>query len=251
MAKTDYFSSPKPRVFAHRGFSFNEASLDENTIEAFRAALALGAGFIETDAQATADQVAVLFHDTDLKRLCQIDAKVSELTFAEIQEVSLENGGKIPSLREVLVELDGAKLNIDIKAKNAILPTVQAIEETSAHHRVLVSSFSNRRRTAALSALSKPVATSGSMATVLQIWSSYRFFGGLGLKALTKDIDALQLPLRYGSITFRDQGFIQAMAKHDVEVHFWTVNDQPQMRELLAIGASGIVTDRTDLSSIL
>jgi len=77
--------------------------------------------------------VAVLFHDTDLKRLCQIDAKVSELTFAEIQEVSLENGGKIPSLREVLVELDGAKLNIDIKAKNAILPTVQAIEETSAH----------------------------------------------------------------------------------------------------------------------
>jgi len=29
------------------------------------------------------------------------------------------------------------------------------------------------------------------------------------------------------------------------------VNDQPQMRELLAIGASGIVTDRTDLSSIL
>tara|TARA_B110000259_G_scaffold125167_1_gene141676 strand:+ start:1036 stop:1584 length:549 start_codon:yes stop_codon:yes gene_type:complete len=180
-----------------------------------------------------------------------VDARVSELTFAELSSYSLPNNGKVPSLDQVLRELPGVRLNIDIKSAGAIGPTVRAIEENNAHDRVLISSFSNTRRKRALALLSRPVATSGSMSEVLRIWLAHKFLGGFGLKALTKDLDALQLPCNYGPILFAEQKFIAAMTANNLEVHFWTINEVDQMNELLSMGASGIVTDRCDLSSKL
>ena len=251
MTKTNYFKPPIPRVFAHRGFSYLVPGVDENTIESFRTALDQGSTHIETDTQATLDGIAVLFHDTTLLRLMSVDAKVSQLTFAELSSYSLPNGGKVPSLEQVLRELPKVRLNIDIKSAEAVAPTVRAIEENNAHDRVLVSSFSKSNRKRALALLTTPVATSGSMADVLKIWLAHKFAGGLGLKALTKSLDALQLPCNYGPILFASQKFIAAMAANKIEVHFWTINDVEQMRELLSMGASGIVTDRCDLASKL
>lgn len=251
MAKTDYFSSPKPRVFAHRGFSAGSTELDENTIESFRAATLLGASFIETDTQATKDDVAVLFHDSDLSRLCGLDAKVSELTYRELREVSLPNGSLIPALEDVLEQMPEVRLNIDIKAKNAIAPTVQAIENTGSHERVLVSSFSRSRRRKALRMLTKPVATSGSMADVLGIWASHRLAGGIGLAWMSSRIDAIQIPVSYGPINFLDAKLIRALELHEVEVHYWTLNTDEEMTRALEIGAAGIVTDRTDIAANL
>ena len=251
MAKTEYFSSPRPRIFAHRGFSANSSVLDENTVAAFQSAISLGAAFIETDTQATSDNVAVLFHDNDLSRLCGIDAKVSEISFSELQSFKLPNGSSIPSLQNVLEEMPEVKLNIDIKAGNAIRPTVQAIETTQAHDRVLVSSFSSYRRRKALRLLSKPVATSGSMAEVLAIWASQRLAGGLGLASIGSKIDAIQIPVRYGPINFLDPKLINNLANHDVEVHYWTLNTEAEIQSALAAGASGIVTDRTDIAANL
>lgn len=251
MTKSSYFEPPIPRVFAHRGFSYLVPGVDENTIDSFRNALGHGASHIETDTQATLDGVAVLFHDSTLLRLMSVDAKVSELTFAELSSYSLPNNGKVPSLDQVLRELPGVRLNIDVKSAGAIGPTVRAIEENNAHDRVLISSFSNTRRKRALALLSRPVATSGSMSEVLRIWLAHKFLGGFGLKALTKDLDALQLPCNYGPILFAEQKFIAAMTANNLEVHFWTINEVDQMNELLSMGASGIVTDRCDLSSKL
>ena len=251
MTKTDYFKPHIPRVFAHRGFSYLVPGVDENTIESFRAALDQGASHIETDTQATLDGVAVLFHDATLLRLMSVDARVSELTFAELSSYSLPNKGKVPSLDQVLRELPGVMLNLDIKSAGAVSPTVRAIEENNAHDRVLVSSFSNTRRKRALALLSRPVATSGSMADVLRIWVAHKFLGGFGLKALTRGLNALQLPCNYGPILFAQPKFIAAMAAIDIEAHFWTINELEQMRELLSMGASGIVTDRCDLAAKL
>ena len=214
-------------------------------------AIELGATHIETDTQATSDGVAVLFHDDTLLRLLSVDAKVSELTFSELSGYSLPNNGKIPSLANPLSQLPQALFNIDIKSASAVNPTVEAIEENSAHEKVLVSSFSSSRRLKAIRLLSKPVATSGSMFNVFQIWSSYKVLGGAGLKTLTSGLDALQLPMRYGPISFAEPKFIAAMVMHEVEVHFWTIDEPEQMRALLAMGASGIVTDRTDLAAKL
>src|SRR3954463_5055761 len=54
-----------PLGFAHRGAS---AHARENTIGAFRLALAMGAPGIETDVWMTADDVPVLHHDGTVRR---------------------------------------------------------------------------------------------------------------------------------------------------------------------------------------
>ena len=52
---------------------------------------------METDVQSTSDGKVVIFHDSDLKRVAGLNKRVSDLTFKEIKEVDLINGGTVPS----------------------------------------------------------------------------------------------------------------------------------------------------------
>lgn len=244
MVRTPYFTGPTPRVLAHRGLSQHMPGVDENSLVAFEEAIRHGATHIESDVHATKDGVAVLFHDSDLRRVAGLDLQIAKMTYRELAEVRLIHGGHIPSLDEVL-RLD-VKLNLDIKVSGAILPTVRAIEENQAHDRVLVSSFSSSRRKKALRLLSKPVATSASMKEVLLAWASSSI-GGVGFGLVSRDLDAFQVPPAQGPIRFASPSFIRLAKRHGIEVHFWTVNDPEHMRQLLAMGADGIVSDRIDL----
>ena len=58
---------PGPQGFAHRGL--HGPRVPENSLGAFEAALALGAG-IECDVRLSADGRAMVFHERDLRRLC-------------------------------------------------------------------------------------------------------------------------------------------------------------------------------------
>ncbi|MGA1713724.1 MAG: glycerophosphodiester phosphodiesterase family protein [bacterium] len=241
-----YFSPAKPRLFAHRGLAHHKG-LDENTIEAFSEAIKHGATHLESDTQATKDDVAVLLHDQDLKRVAGIDYRVSELTLGELQEIPLTAGGRIPTLSEALNHFPAAFFNLDIKTKRAIDPTIAAIEENHAHERVLISSFSNPVRKSALEKFSRPVATSGSVSIALAAWASHKFLFGFGLTQILKNVDALQVPVQKGLIRFAEKKLISRAQKQGTEIHFWTINEPAEMKRLLDLGADGIVTDRADL----
>lgn len=247
MARTNYFATELPRRFAHRGLSEHRDDIDENSIAAFEAALLAGATHIESDTHSTSDGHAVLFHDDSLDRVAGVSRDISELTLNELKAIRLRYGSEIPTLEEVLVAFPEVHLNLDIKSKMAIEPTVRAIERHQAHDRVLVSSFSERRRQQALSLLTKPVATSASMALVVMAWLSHQFAFGYGFQRITRDIDAFQIPVGKGLVRLATRGFIQRAKRSNTEVHFWTINSPDQMRALLELGADGIVTDRVDL----
>lgn len=247
MVRTKYFDAPHPRRFAHRGLSQHQQGIDENSLDAIRAAIDAGATHVESDTHATKDGTAVLFHDDDLKRVAGINKTISEIRIAELRSLRLLNGSVIPTLGEVFQLFPDLYLNLDIKSEQAIAPTVKAIEDHRAHDRVLVSSFSESRRKKALSMLTKPVATSGSMRIVALAWASHTFLFGAGFKRITKNIDAFQVPTSQGRIRFATSSFIERAKRADNEVHFWTINDPGEMQELLALGADGIVTDRVDL----
>lgn len=241
-----YFSTSKPRLLAHRGLSQHK-QIDENTLEAFSEALLHGATHLESDTQSTSDGHAVLFHDDDLSRVAGLNIKVSELSLRELQEITLSNGGRIPTLREALSHFPSAFFNLDIKTKAAIEPTILSIEELGAHDRVLISSFSNPVRKSALKRFSKPVATSGSVSVAIAAWASHTIFFGLGFNQILRQVDALQVPPSRGFVKFASKSFIQRAKASNTEVHFWTINDPVEMEELLSIGADGIVSDRVDL----
>ncbi|WP_286277223.1 glycerophosphodiester phosphodiesterase family protein [Naasia aerilata] len=230
-------------MIAHRGLALG--GLLENSVDAFAAALDAGAHYLETDAHATADGVAVLLHDPDLRRLAGRDVAVSALTLAELRAIE-PFGNRICTLVDALQTFPSARFNIDVKAKAAIAPVAAAIRDAAAADRVLVTSFSSARRTATL-ARTGDVATSASAPQVLGA-----VLGGiLGLRALTRavlrHVDAVQIPEKAGRVRLTTPRMLRAFADAGVEVHIWTVNEPSDMRRLLDAGVDGIVTDRCDL----
>ena len=245
MQNHPYFANDKVIVLAHRGGT----KPVENTIEAFQLALDAGADVIETDIQATKDGIAVLFHDESLERLIGLKKEISELNWFELSELKLPEGTKIPTLRQALTKFPQAKFNVDIKTQSAIPDLISTVEALRAHERVLVSSFSNRRRLLALSQLSQPVATSASASVVIKVWL-YSLLGlppSVLLKTL-KGIGALQIPRRMKFIKLDSPKFIKKILKTGTQLHYWTINDPQQILELASQGASGIVTDVPELA---
>lgn len=102
-------------TYAHRGLHTDDSRVPENSLAAFQAAAQAGYG-VELDIQFTADKKIVVFHDSDLKRMCGIDKRVDEMTFAELSELYLlDSNQHIPLLSEVLEVLDGATLLCEFK----------------------------------------------------------------------------------------------------------------------------------------
>lgn len=104
-------------VAAHRGDSYN---CFENTMDAFRAAVEVGADMIETDVRMTKDGILVLLHDETVDRTTNGSGPVSEMTYEELRQ--LNAGGiykpvQIPTLEELLQYLSELPvlLNLEIK----------------------------------------------------------------------------------------------------------------------------------------
>jgi len=65
-------------------------------------------------------------------------------------------------------------------------------------------------------------------------------------------ITMIQIPTRQGSLPLDTRLFIRAVQRHNIAVHYWTINNEEDMRHLIAQGADGITTGRpTLLKSIL
>lgn len=94
--KTRSFAAFDNTMIAHRGLFNNNSDAPENSLAAFRNALEHGFG-MELDVQLTKDGKLVVFHDFDLKRMCGVHKKLTELTYAELEQYSLKNSTeKIP-----------------------------------------------------------------------------------------------------------------------------------------------------------
>lgn len=110
-----------PLGFAHRG---GRADAPENTLEAFRRALANGATALESDAWVTADGVVVLDHDGLAPGLRR--RRISDVERASLPE-------HIPSLAE-LYEAVGTDfdLSLDLRHPDAAEPVV-AVAKSAGH----------------------------------------------------------------------------------------------------------------------
>lgn len=120
--------------FAHRGLHADERKIPENSLAAFDAAVSAGYG-IELDVRLTADNVAVVFHDAELRRMTGCTAKVRDLQASALAPLRLHGTGEpIPLLRDVLAHVQGrVPLLIEIKsgtaagfAETAVLDAVRA-----------------------------------------------------------------------------------------------------------------------------
>ena len=231
-------------MLAHRGLA---TEAPENTMLAFVAAIGIGVTHIETDVHASSDGVAVISHDPQLGRVAGRDSRVDALSFARLQEVDLGHDQTFCSLAEALDAFPETRFNIDIKSADAVAPTVAAILDARAVDRVLVTSFSEARRRAAVGRL-PGVATSASSALFATALVAGRLRSAPLLRRVLRGVDAVQIPEQYSGVRIVTDRMIRLLHSAKVEVHVWTVNDAPAMHRLLDLGVDGIVTDRADIA---
>ena len=100
---------------AHRGGIVE--GFPENTLAAFRRAIASGVGVIEIDIRATKDGVPVILHDETLERTTDGSGPVANYTLEELKKFDAGCGERIPTYEEVLelVSNTGVRLLLDIK----------------------------------------------------------------------------------------------------------------------------------------
>jgi len=105
--------------YAHRGLHNAKQGIPENSMLAFRYALAGGFG-VELDVHLTKDKRLAVIHDSDLSRLCGVEGKVEELEWAELKGLRLQGTNeRIPLLEEVLPLFEGkTPLIIELKVAN-------------------------------------------------------------------------------------------------------------------------------------
>lgn len=105
------------RPLAHRGLHDGTKSAPENSLAAFRCAIAGGYG-IELDLQLSKDGQAIVFHDYELDRLTDKKGAVALKTAAQLAETHLLAGDEtIPTLVQVL-ELTEGRVPVLIEIKD-------------------------------------------------------------------------------------------------------------------------------------
>lgn len=101
-----YLQTQNLLLAAHRGASGNAP---ENTISAYRKAVELEIPAIEIDVHLTKDGVVIAFHDDDLSRTTKSNGQISDICYAELNNIEVGSwfgveymNEKIPTLRESL-----------------------------------------------------------------------------------------------------------------------------------------------------
>lgn len=244
MPTSRYFDSGLPRVFAHRGFSLN---VPENTIASFAAAVALGVSHIETDVHSSEDGIAVISHDPVLDRVASRAGNVSQFSYEQLKKIDLGGGQGFVSLFDALTEFPEIFFNIDVKSADAVEPTAQAIIAAGATDRVLVSSFSESRRSRTVRLLPGVATSASGRIFAVAVLAARPGITPL-LRATLAGIDAVQIPETALGISTTTSAMVNRFHGAGVEVHVWTINDADDMIRLLDAGVDGIVTDRADIA---
>lgn len=239
-----FLEGPRPRILAHRGLA---TEAPENTLAAFRAAVAVGATHVESDVRVSADGVAVLAHDATFERVSSDATRVDAASADALTALDLGGGHGVPTLAEALAVLPETRWNLDLKVPAAVEPAARAIREADAVDHVLVTSFDDATRARALEAL-PGVATSASRGVMARALVAVRLRRRAALARILDGIAAVQVPERLGRLRIVDAASVAAFHAVGVEVHVWTVNEPFHMRRLVSLGVDGVVTDRADLA---
>lgn len=212
-------------VFGHRGSSGSDP---ENTLRAFRQAIAAGADGVELDVHATADGVPVVIHDSDVSRTTNGTGEVAAMTLAELRQLDAGHGELVPTLDEVVSLLAGT-LTIDLEIKQ---PGVEAQTlEVLARYRTaewFISCF-DWESLLEVRRLS-PTASLWPLANVADddLFDIAAKLGSPGVALLHESYDAA------AAARFQQAG---------LAVGVWTVNDPDEGRRVRDLGATILMTD--------
>jgi glycerophosphoryl diester phosphodiesterase len=268
--RSDKNSNHQPMVIAHRGAS---GLAPENTLAAFKLAVALGADGVELDVQMSADNRVVVIHDLRVNRTTDGRGPVGLLTSHQLDKLDaggwfdrklalrprlraqLEHEAKIningnpvyagepvPSLEAVLGLLAPAnfrrvylELKSEARSRDALLAAVVA----------LVSDFRMERSVTLLSFDHEAVKEAKRVAPDIRAAATFSIAGralatARSIITAVEDLGADEAALHFGLATRRT---VAALHERGLSVSAWTANSPLVMRRLINSGVDAIMTN--------
>lgn len=232
-----------PMVVAHRGYS---SVFPENTLAAFAGALDIGVDYIELDVQMTKDGQLVVFHDDDLKRITGAEGAVRDYTLAELGALDAGSwfsssfaGERIPTLEEALALIEQGQCGVYLELKDigeapgfeeAVLAAAGQCGMTD---RCVFASF----RYGYLERLKE------LNPEILTLYNTTS-----GKVTLPKEFPADYYGLWKESVTGE---LVAAVHEAGGKAFVWTVDTPAQTRNVQAMGADAVVTNRPGLAKVI
>ena len=239
---------------AHRGGSL---LWPENSLLAFRNALALGADFIEFDVHLSRDGEVVVIHDATLDRTTTGSGPVQGRTVAELETLRLKDRSgavtqeAVPTLDEVVAVAAQAKrrmlLEIKVDASKARYPGIEEkvlaiLDRHAMAGSTVVMSFE--------AATWRRVRELRPDIAICALYSARM----LGRSSLTTELDALRaagVGLIGVEHTAVDGAAVAQAQRAGIGLGAWTVNDPADMKRVIAAGVTILITDQPDLAKTL
>jgi glycerophosphoryl diester phosphodiesterase len=129
------------RIVAHRGASAYEP---ENTLRAFRRAMAMGADMSELDLHLSKDGALVVMHNATVEQTTNGRGAIKDMTLAELKQLDAGDGERVPTLQEVIDLARGWHgLYIELKGEGTPRPTIELLRSNqfTGDQQVIVGSF--------------------------------------------------------------------------------------------------------------
>jgi len=214
---------------------------------AFRRAVEMGAGFIETDLHISRDARLVCVHDASLERTTNGSGLVKEMTLQELKALDAGSwfhpefaGERIPTLEEVLAFAREKDIVFFLEVKQEAAwgiehGLVAALRDAQEAARTVILSFSP-------GILRNVLRLDHTLLTGL-LFESLPNGGSQAMVQRALDVGARQLAPRGDLVSIE---LVELAHRHDLLVVCWTVNQPQHMRALIAAGVDGIMTDYPD-----
>ena len=248
---SDFFTPALPRVFGHRG---SAGTHPENTLESFRAAVEAGVQFLEFDIHMTRDGEVVVAHDEHLNRMCGLDRRIAEMTYAEVAAADAgrmfspdestfpfrDKGVRIPRLSDVLAAFPKLRMIVEVKqiAPSVVASMLELIDRAGMRRNLLVASEHQPP-------LDEVRKLAPDIPTNFSYFESGQFFQAMAARdaGYRAPGDAIQISHFYENWELVTRESAEFAHKVGVEMHVWTVNEEAEMRQLLDYGVDGLISD--------
>ncbi len=223
-----------PKYQSHRGFCKNGAQ--ENTLNSLIEAKQMGFAMAEFDILLTRDNVPVLFHDLNLRRVAKRNFTVRSLDFSELKKII-----PITSLEEVLQSKEVPDfLNVEIKSGHLLydplaIAVAKTIKKNKSQSRVLISCFNPWCLLKVKSLL--PEVPLALLATDERVKKNALYLRRMWTVPL------LRPHILHLDHEMLNEDFLRLIQNNNLSVASWTVNDKNRSEYLLESGVRSIITD--------
>ena len=238
-------------VVAHRGA---DAVAPENTMEAYRLAVEMGADAVELDVHLTADGKLALMHDETVERTTNMTGSIASMTMKQLRTADAGyrfeapdgsfpfrgKGLKVPTLPEVLTWLPaGTGLVVEVKARAATAPTIAALRSSRVREAGAVSIISFDERVIEESRELDPEIPTGYLLVPSQPIEAALIYAVEHGHAAVHPWD--------GDLGLDPSAILQVATAYGRLMGCYVVNDPERMQQLAALGLWGFVTDAPDV----